>query len=240
MPDQVNPPLEILLPVYNESDVLGQSVEKLVRYFDGQGKWEYKLTIIDNGSTDRTPEVSKALCERFAGRVGMIRLDAKGRGRALRYGLLQSTAPIVGYMDIDLSADLNGFGDLYAAIAEGHDIAVGSRLAKGACASRSSFRNALSCGYNALAKKILKMDVGDAQCGFKLFCRGPVLGVLPFVKSDQWCFDTELLFFAFKKGLKVKEIPLSWKERDKGKSKVRIIPYVFEGLGTLIRLKSAC
>jgi glycosyltransferase involved in cell wall biosynthesis len=235
-----NPQLEILLPVYNESDVLGQNVEKLVRYFDGQGKWEYKLTIIDNGSTDRTPTVCEELRERFAGKVGAIRLDVKGRGRALRYGLLQSTAPVVGYMDIDLSADLNSFGGLYAAIAEGHDIAVGSRLAKGSCAARSSFRNALSCGYNALVKKILKMNVSDAQCGFKLFCRGPVLGVLPFVKSDQWCFDTELLFFAFKKGLKVKEVPLSWKERDKGKSKVRIIPYVFEGLGTLIRLKSAC
>lgn len=83
------------------------------------------------------------------------------------------------------------------------------------------------------------MDVGDAQCGFKLFCRGPVLGVLPFVKSDQWCFDTELLFFAFKKGLKIKEIPLSWKERDRGKSKVRIVPYVLEGLRTLIRLRIA-
>ncbi len=237
MPHQASPQLEILLPVYNESDVLGQNVEKLVRYFDGQGKWEYKLTIIDNGSTDRTPAVCGELRERFAGKVGVIRLDVKGRGRALRYGLLQSTVPVVGYMDIDLSADLNGFGDLYAAFAEGYDIAIGSRLAKGSCAARSSFRNILSCGYNALVKKILKMDVSDAQCGFKLFCRGPVLGVLPFVKSDQWCFDTELLFFAHKKGLKIKEVPLSWKERDKGKSKVRIIPYVVEGFGTLIRLK---
>ena len=233
-----NPQLEILLPVYNESNVLEQNVEKLVRYFDGQARWEYKLTIIDNGSTDNSLAVAEGLRERFAGLVHVIRLDVKGRGRALRYGLLQSTAPVVGYMDIDLSSDLNAFGDLYAAIAEGHDIAIGSRLAKGSCAARSSFRNVLSCGYNALVKKVLKLDVSDAQCGFKLFCRGPVLGILPFVKSDHWCFDTELLFFAFKKGLKVKEIPLSWKERDKGKSKVRIVPYVVEGLGTLARLKS--
>jgi len=233
------PQLEILLPIYNESDVLGQNVEKLVRYFDGQARWEYKLTIIDNGSTDNSLAVAEGLRERFAGLVHVIRLDVKGRGRALRYGLLQSTAPVVGYMDIDLSSDLGGFGALYAAIADGCDIAVGTRLSQGSCVARSSFRKILSCAYNALAKKILKMDVSDAQCGFKLFCRGPVLGILPFVKSDQWCFDTELLFFAFKKGLKVKEIPLSWKERDKGKSKVRIVPYVFEGLGTLIRLKIA-
>ena len=239
MSDQAKPQLEILLPVFNESDILEENVGRVVRYFDAQKKWDYKLTIIDNGSTDRTPEVSKALCERFAGKVGMIRLDAKGRGRALRYGLLQSKVPVVGYMDMDLSSDLGGFDGLYAAIAEGYDIAVGTRLSRGACAQRSPFRKTLSCAYNALVKKILKLGVTDAQCGFKLFCRGPVLGILPFVKSDQWCFDTELLFFAFRKGLKIKEVPLSWKERDRGRSKVRIIPYVFEGLSTLIGLKIA-
>ncbi|QAT16372.1 glycosyl transferase, family 2 [Candidatus Velamenicoccus archaeovorus] len=228
--------LEILLPVYNESDILEENVGRVVRYLDAEKKWDYRLMIVDNGSTDRTPEVSKAVCGKFAGRVGMLRLDAKGRGRALRYGLLQSKAQIVGYMDIDLSGDLRAFDELYAAIAEGCDIAVGTRLARGSCVTRSPFRKALSCGYNVLVKKILKIDVSDAQCGFKLVRRGPVLGILPFVKSDHWCFDTELLFFALKKGLKVKEVPLSWQERDKGRSTVRIVPYVFEGLGTVIRL----
>jgi len=236
MSDRVNPQLEILLPVYNESDILEENVGRVLRYFDAQKKRDYKLTIIDNGSTDRTPEVSKALCGKFAGRVGMLRLDVKGRGRALRYGFLQSKAQIVGYMDIDLSSDLRAFDEFYTAILDGCDIVVGTRLAQGSCVTRSFFRKILSCAYNALVKRILKLGVTDAQCGFKLMRRGPVLGILPFVKSDRWCFDTELLFFSLKKGLKVKEVPLSWQERDRGRSKVRIVPYVFEGFGTVIRL----
>jgi hypothetical protein len=185
------------------------------------GKWELSH-YFDNGSTDRPAGAGS-----FGEICGKVECSVEGRAAA---GLEVWNSAINGscrIYDIDLSADLNGFGILCRI--QMVMILPGSRLAKGSCAARSSFRKILSCAYNALAKKILKMDVSDAQCGFKLFCRGPVLGVLPFVKSDQWCFDTELLFFAFKKGLKVKEIPLSWKERDKGKSKVRIVPYVVEG-----------
>jgi glycosyltransferase involved in cell wall biosynthesis len=226
---------EIMLPVYNEQEILERNVLRIIDFFDRE-KLDYRLTIIDTASTDDTYLISRKLYNRFPDKISIFRLNKRGRGRALRLGLLKSNVSIIGYMDIDLSVDLRCFKDLFFAVLSGYDIAVSSRFSKDSYVRRSFFRNLLSRVYNFLVVFFLNLDIKDVQCGFKLFRRESILNLLPFIKNDNWWFDTELLFLANRKGVKIKEISVIWREREDGRSKVKVLPCVLGSLKTLMRL----
>lgn len=228
--------VEINLPVLNEEKILKNSV-KILRDFLKNNMHEYdlRIVVVDNGSTDKTKEIGQQLTSDYSD-VGYLRLEKKGRGRALRTTWNISSADIFCYMDIDLSTDLEALPKLITAIAVGgNDISIGSRLMKGARTNRSLKREIISRGYLFLMKTILGTTFSDVQCGFKAVNRAIVKEVLPHVLDQEWFFDSELLFKAKKWGYKIKEIPVNWKEDSD--SRVKIYKTVKNFIKSLIRLK---
>ncbi|HME47247.1 bifunctional glycosyltransferase family 2/GtrA family protein [Mycobacterium sp.] len=202
--------LDVVIPVYNEEDDLPSSVRRLHKFLSTEVPYRSRITIADNASTDRTLAVAHELADELSD-VGVIHLDAKGRGGALHAAWLSSTAAVVAYMDVDLSTDLSALMPLVAPLVSGHsDIAIGSRLAASARVIRGPKREFVSRGYNLLLRGMLGARFSDAQCGFKALRADVAQRLLPLVADTGWFFDTELLVVAERAGLRIHEVPVDW------------------------------
>ena len=161
------PDIEIVLPVHNEEAVLARSVRRLHRFLTDGFPFSWRIVIADNASTDATPLVARRLAGELPG-VGVLRVERKGRGSALRAAWSLSAARVVCYMDVDLSTDLRALLPLVAPLVSGHsDVSIGTRLAHGSRVVRGPKRELISRGYNRLLHAVLRARFSDAQCGFK-------------------------------------------------------------------------
>ncbi|GAA4062791.1 bifunctional glycosyltransferase family 2/GtrA family protein [Actinomadura miaoliensis] len=202
--------VEIAVPVYNEEHVLAGSVRRLHSYLEQTFPYRFRITVADNASTDGTWRVARELEAELPG-VRAVRLEQKGRGRALRHVWGASDADVVAYMDVDLSTDLDAFLPLVAPLISGHsDLAIGSRLTRGSAVVRGPKREVISRCYNLLLRTTLAARFTDAQCGFKAARTQIVQALLPSVEDEQWFFDTELLLLAERNGLRIHEVPVDW------------------------------
>jgi glycosyltransferase involved in cell wall biosynthesis len=202
--------VEIVLPVYNEAPQLAERVTALRTFLDASFPFRALVTVVDNASTDDTYRVARELAATLDG-VAAMHLARKGRGYALRSAWSTSTAPVVAYMDVDLSTSLPALLPLVAPLLSGHrDVAIGSRLARGAHVIRGPKRELISRSYNLLLKLTLRGGFSDAQCGFKALRRDAAETLLPLVEDNEWFFDTELLVTAERLGLRIDEVPVDW------------------------------
>ena len=164
--------VEVVVPVYNEQEALPESIPALCAYLETYFPYRWSVLIADNASTDATLSVAEGLASRCPN-VSVMRLEEKGRGRALKAAWLASEADVVAYMDVDLSTNLWSFLPLVAPLASGHsDVAIGSRLLRGAHVTRQWKREVISRCYNLLIKLLFGNGFSDAQCGFKAIKRG--------------------------------------------------------------------
>ncbi|MFI2263161.1 glycosyltransferase [Streptomyces tubercidicus] len=207
---QIATVLDVVIPVYNEERDLDPCVRRLREHLARTFPYGFRITIADNASTDRTPEVAARLDDALD-EVTAVRLEEKGRGRALRAVWSLSDAPVLAYMDVDLSTDLNALLPLVAPLISGHsDLAIGSRLSRSARVVRGPKREFISRAYNLILRGSLAARFSDAQCGFKAI-RGEVAArLLPMVEDTGWFFDTELLVLAERAGLRIHEVPVDW------------------------------
>lgn len=204
------PVLDVVVPVYNEEKDLEPCVLRLHDHLARTFPYSFRITVADNASTDRTPEVAALLAAALP-RVRSYRLEEKGRGRALRTVWSHSDAPVLAYMDVDLSTDLNALLPLVAPLISGHsDLAIGSRLSRGSRVVRGSKREFISRAYNLILRSSLAARFSDAQCGFKAVRRDVAERLLPMVEDSGWFFDTELLVLAERAGLRIHEVPVDW------------------------------
>ncbi len=211
---------DILLPVYNEEHVLEKSVNTLRKFLqDNVTEFDWIISIGDNASIDNTLEVARELEKQFED-VRVFHLDQKGRGRMVKYAWQESEADILSYMDIDLSTDLEALPPMIMAVIEGYDVVIGSRQYKGAKVERSFKREAISRGYIWMLKLLLGFPFTDAQCGFKAVSKQLVKDLFPMIEDDEWFFDTELLYLAYRNGYKVKELPVRWIEDTDSRVKI--------------------
>jgi len=220
-PRQAPPDVEIVIPVYNEAPHLTARVTELRRFLDQSFPFRALVTVVDNASTDETFALASQLAATTPG-VAVMHLPRKGRGYALRSAWSKSTAPVVAYMDVDLSTSLSALLPLVAPLLSGQsDVAIGTRLARGAHVVRGPKRELISRAYNLLLRLSLRGRFSDAQCGFKALRRESALQLLPLVKDDEWFFDTELLVTAERLGLRISEVPVDWV--DDPDSRVQIV-----------------
>jgi putative flippase GtrA len=228
------PVVEIVVPVYNEAGTLAASIRRLDDYLAGTFPFSARITVADNGSTDGTWEIAAALAEELPG-VGVLRLDAKGRGRALHAVWSASDARVLAYMDVDLSTDLSALLPLVGSLLSGHsDLAIGTRLAHGSRVVRGTKRELISRGYNTLLHVVLGTRFSDAQCGFKAIRADRARELLPQVRDRAWFFDTELLVLAERAGLRIHEVPVDWV--DDPDSRVDIVQTARDDLRGVVRL----
>ena len=228
--------VDIVIPVLNEAHVLASSVAT-VRAFAAEALTDFRWTvsIVDNGSTDGTPEIGRQLAADHAD-VVFVSLTERGRGRALRHVWTHSPADIVCYTDVDLSTELPALPKLLSAIAtDGYDVATGSRLLPASKTTRSAKREFVSRVYNLLIRLLFWHNFSDAQCGFKAVSRQVVNDVIPHVKNESWFFDTELMLLAEKSGYRIADIPVEWIEDDD--SRVKIAATAWEDIKGLFRVR---
>ncbi len=229
--------LDVVIPVLNEARALADSVNALAAFLSNNlNDYEWAVVVADNGSTDATPSICQSLSEQDS-RVRHVRLEQRGRGRALKRAWAESNADIVAYMDVDLSTDLSALPQTIAAVdGEGYDIAIGSRLKRGAQGMGRSFkRELISRSYSLIFRAMFLAGFQDAQCGFKAVSRRAADDVAPLVVDNGWFFDTEMLLIAEKNGYRIKEIPVKW--TDDPDSRVKIISTAWEDIKGLLRLR---
>ncbi len=226
--------VDIVLPVHNEEQGLARSVRTLRAYLDSELPFAATVTIADNASTDATWDVASRLAAQLTG-VRALHLDRKGRGNALKAVWGESDADVVAYMDVDLATDLDAILPLVAPLVSGHsDVAIGSRLARGARVLRGPRREVISRIYNLILRATLRNQFTDAQCGFKAMRTDAARLLLPLVDDGGWFFDTELLVLAEHNGMRIHEVAVDW--IDDPDSRVDILTTAIDDLRGLLRV----
>jgi glycosyltransferase involved in cell wall biosynthesis len=228
--------LLVTIPVYNEEKALPVSIPMLHSFLsENMAGYDWSIEIADNASIDRTPMVSETLVGEFE-RVRYLRLEQKGRGRALKRSWTGCDADIVSYMDVDLSTNLDSFPPMIHALAhEGYDIGTGSRLMKGANTVRSVKREFISRTYNLMVKAMFFTRFSDAQCGFKAVTRQVVDVLIPHVEDNVWFFDSELLIIGEKSGYRIYDVPVKWIEDLD--TRVKIVKTAIDDINGLLRVR---
>ncbi|HEY1641267.1 MAG TPA: glycosyltransferase [Streptosporangiaceae bacterium] len=215
------PQVEIVVPVKDEEADLAPGVRRLQAFLAAGFPFSWHITIADNGSSDATWDIARALAAELAG-VSAARLAQPGRGLALRSVWSASDCAVLAYMDVDLSTDLNALLPLVAPLLSGHsDVAIGTRLARGSRVVRGPRRELLSRGYNLLLQASLGAGFSDAQCGFKAIRADQARELLPRTEDGGWFFDTELLVLAERAGLRIHEVPVDWTDDPDSRVSVR-------------------
>ncbi len=228
------PTVEIVVPVFNEAHILAASIRRLRAYLRESFPFSWRITIVDNASTDGTWSEASTLARLYAD-VDALQIPEKGRGHALRAAWTGSEATVVGYTDVDLSTELCALVPMVAALVSGHsDVAIGSRLSPGARVRRGPKREFVSRTYNGLLHVVFHNRFRDAQCGFKAVRADLVRRLLPAIRDDGWFFDTELLLLAERNGLRIAEIPVDW--IDDPDSRVHVARTAVDDLRGIVRV----
>jgi glycosyltransferase involved in cell wall biosynthesis len=232
------PELEVIIPVYNEAPIIGETVRRAAAELSASIA-DWRLTIVDNASTDGSGPVAAA-AGAGAPRVRVIGEPRLGKGAALKSGLLAAEATYALYMDADLSTDLKHIPDFLAVIkTSGADIVAGSRLLEPHGVNRSPLRTATSRLYNLAVRSILGTGLCDAQCGFKMMRLAAVRPLIGEIREVGWFFDTELIMLARRADLKTIELPIRWEEETFAgrRSKLSVLRDSIKVVSMLRRLK---
>jgi glycosyltransferase involved in cell wall biosynthesis len=211
VPGMSYPAYSIVIPAFDESARIPATLQSVVDCIRLRG-WSAEVIVVDDGSRDRTAELVRA----FAASAPEVRLIVnprnRGKGYSVRTGLLQALGEIVLFTDADLSAPIEEAEGLFDAIAQGADIAIGSRwLDRSRQTIRQPFyRRFFGRCFNAVTRAVMGLPFADTQCGFKAFTRAAAQTVFQLQTIERWGFDPEILFIALKRGYRIAEVPVSW------------------------------
>jgi glycosyltransferase involved in cell wall biosynthesis len=229
--------VELVVPVHNEERSLATSITRAARFLAEHFPFNTRLTVADNGSTDDTWHIAQRLADAHPA-VRAVQLPRPGRGGALQATWSASPAQVVAYMDVDLSTDLTALLPLVAPLISGHsDVAIGTRLGRGARVTRGWKRELISRSYNTVLHASLGTKFSDAQCGFKAIRADRAQVLLPHVHDTGWFFDTELLVIAERCGLRIHEVPVDWV--DDPDSRVALLDTALADLRGIVRMRRA-
>jgi glycosyltransferase involved in cell wall biosynthesis len=205
------PTYSIVIPAYNESGRIPATLRSVLDCIHSH-KWNAEIIVVDDGSRDRTAEVVRAI----AAEAPELRLvqnpGNRGKGYSVRNGMLQALGEVVMFTDADLSAPIEEAEGLFAAIADGADIAIGSRWleTKRQTIRQPLYRQFFGRCFNAVTRMIMGLHFADTQCGFKAFTRKAAQTVFQLQTIERWGFDPEILFIGLKRGFRIDEVAVSW------------------------------
>lgn len=220
------PTVSVVVPVYNESGRVAQSIERIRQYFEHLVS-SFEIIVVDDGSTDDT--VAKA--EAAARGDGVVRVLAephRGKASAVLAGMSAARGEIVGFMDVDLATPLETWEASKSALDGGADVAIASREGSGADrVGEPEYRHIMGRIFNGLVRLLLLPGIHDTQCGFKFFSRTAIDDILARqqlyrdageVRSPRvTAFDVELLFIARQLGYGIAVIPVTWQYGEQSK-----------------------
>jgi|GEM_PF-220483 len=207
--------VSIVIPVYNEAKRLETCVLKVKDEIEKITP-DYEIIIAEDGSTDGTDKLAGNLSRAFKQVLHQHYSHRLGKGGALKSALKISQGDIFIFLDVDLATDLSHLKELIDEIKNGYDIVIGSRRLAGSKVKKPIVRKVATFFYNSLIELLFQDEIRDHQCGFKAFKRKPLMKIIDSVEDNKWFFDTEVLIKAKKRGYRVKEIPVVWKEPKNG------------------------
>ncbi len=210
------PLLSIIIPAHNEQSRLPRTLEQVAAFLREQ-KYEAEVLVVENASSDRTAEVAEAFAKEHKV-LRLMRTPERGKGLAVRLGMLAAQGEYRFMCDADLSMPIEEVNRFIPPALSDFDVAIGSREVKGAVRYNEPVRRHLGGRLINLAIRFLILpQFQDTQCGFKCF-RGAIVDELFSRQTmDGWSFDIELLFLAERLGYKVVEIPVDWYYRSESK-----------------------
>jgi dolichyl-phosphate beta-glucosyltransferase len=226
------PKYSIVIPAFNESARIPATLRSVVDCVRTRG-WSAEVIVVNDGSTDETAQLVSEFSE-HAPEVRLIENPRNcGKGYSVRSGILHALGEVVMFTDADLSSPIEEAERLFAAIAQGADIAIGSRwLASSRQTHRQPlYRQFFGRCFNALTRMVMNLPFADTQCGFKAFTRSAAQTVFQLQTIERWGFDPEILFIALKRGYHIQEVPVSWAHDARSR-----ISYLRDGLQMLKEL----
>lgn len=229
--------IHILIPTYNEERILEENILRLKRFVDKNLQEKYKLTIVDAKSTDKTPKMGKKLAKRNK-TISYINTGIKGKGAQLRKVALSLKGDYFVFLDVDLPIKFEEFLEIVNSLLKDEaDLVIASRHTKESKKiKRPLMREIASKLYSIAIKSILRIPVSDTIAGCKAWNKKIQKQIWPRIKDKKWFFDTELIYYTFKAGLRVKEIPVGYSGRKQG-SKFSVFKDGFTIAKDLIKLK---
>lgn len=238
MSDRIESPfyLSLVIPAYNEEGRIGPSLQTVGNYLAGK-HFLSEVVIVDDGSTDRTAEISRAALEGRAP-FRVIRLETnQGKGHAVKTGVLASFGQIIMFTDADLSTPIEELDKFLPRLDDGFDLVIGSRALPG-CDIRvrqAAPREALGKFFNRLVRLFIMKGCPDTQCGFKVFRRAAAMDLFSRLQTQGFSFDVELLVLARKLGYRIAEVPVVWCNSQP--SSVRLVRGSWQMLKELWRIR---
>lgn len=206
----MTPQLSVVIPAYNEERRLPGSLGRIRAFLEARGE-SFEVVVADDGSRDATADAAEAA---GGAHLRVLRGERnRGKGHAVRRGMLAARGERRLMTDADLSTPIEQIVHLEARLAEGFDVAIGSRAVQGARIEvrQSPFRETAGRAFNVLVRLLLLPGVKDTQCGFKLFTARAAQVAFERGLLDGFCFDVEALYVARRAGLRVAEVPVVWR-----------------------------
>ena len=232
------PLLSVVVPAYNERVRIGAALTRIVAYLDETRPGDYEVLVVDDGSDDDTAGLVAHLAPDNP-RLRVLRYTPnRGKGHAVRYGMLRAQGLYLLFCDADLATPIEEVETLFRRMDDAHPIAIGSRDTPGANLTRrqSPLREAGGKLFNRCVQALAVPGIRDTQCGFKLFTREAARDILSRCQVDNFSFDVEILFLARRRGYGIAEVPVRWAHQEG--SKVRFLRDGWRMLKTLWRIRT--
>jgi dolichyl-phosphate beta-glucosyltransferase len=230
--------LSVVVPCYNEEQRLPRTIELIERFLDARGGL-YELILVDDGSADGTRKVMEQAAARHAG-VRIVAMPRnRGKGRALAEGVKVSQGETVLVTDADLSTPIEELEKLEAALASGAGIGIASRSVKGSRVELAQpiYRVLMGKAFNLIVQAVLLPGIWDTQCGFKLFRGDVARDVFAGLTTDGFGYDPEVLYLAKRKGVRIAEVPVVW--RNSAPTKVMAVRSSLDMFRHVLRVRLA-
>lgn len=205
------PAYSIVIPAYNESERLPATLDRILVHIQESG-WSAEIVVVDDGSSDDTVAIVQSYAQKYPSLRLVKNPGNRGKGYSVRNGMLHATGEVMLFSDADLSSPIGETNKLFAALAEGADVAIGSRWLRTELQTQRQplHRQLFGRIFNLALRLILSLRFHDTQCGFKAFTRPAAQAIFPLQQIERWGFDPEILFLARKFGFKVAEVPVKW------------------------------
>jgi glycosyltransferase involved in cell wall biosynthesis len=205
--------LSIIIPAFDEENRLPDTLERLIEYLRAQ-PYQAELLIIDNASQDRTFEIAQTYadnCGRWDIPVRVYQEPLRGKGAAVRTGMLKATGEYRFMCDADLSMPVSEINRFLPPTLNGADIAIASREAPGAVRyGEPAYRHLVGRVFNWLIRLLALPSLHDTQCGFKCFKASVAEDLFSKLTITGWSFDVEVLYIARRRGYRIAELPIPW------------------------------
>lgn len=211
MSQQASPFLSIVIPAHNEETRLPASLTQINAYLRQQD-YAFEVIIVENGSNDRTFELAKEFADSYSHiRVIQSPDNMRGKGLAVKQGMLAATGEWRFICDADLSMRIEDIARFLPPASDGFDLIIASREAPGARrVDEPEYRHVIGRINNWIIKLAALDDFEDTQCGFKMFSRAAATDLFGVQKMNGIGFDVELLYIAKRRGYRIKEVPITW------------------------------